>query len=326
MVKKKKIEKEEEEVVITKEEQFEDEEVVTDPIKNTMSDKTRYIIIGVISFVLLALIVVLAIYGNKTTKDDKNNKESNTSETRNTSTEFLKKFYEAFDSKEEKLIFFARSSCGYCNLQKPILENIVKDYDLDYFAIDTDTLSEVEVKEIMNTLGIDGSTPTSVVAKEGKVVNKNPGYLDGQEYVKFLSKSGILDEDAIYKEEKNIKSITYSEFKDIADKNKTSLILLDTSACSECITVRSLLSDLGEEYDFKVNYLFAPSLSQSEVEKLVEEDLDEMKYDEDSYKKDKQVSIPLLLVVKDNKIKDYVLKSTEKSDYVKVLKKYDFIK
>lgn len=323
MVKKKKIEEE----ITTEEEEEIEEEVVTDPIKNTMSDKTRYIIIGVISFVLLALIIVLAIYGNKTTKESSaSNKTEEKSKARDTSTEFLKNFYKAYDSKEEKLIFFARSSCGYCNLQKPILSNIVKDYDLDYFAIDTDSLSETEVKEVMNTLELDGSTPTSIVVKEGKVIAKNPGYLDGKQYVEFLAKNGILDEDAIYKEEKNIKIVSYSDFKEIAGKNKTSLFLLDTSACSDCITARSVLNDLAEDNDFTVNYLYAPLLGNDNIQKLVEEDLVEMKYDEKGFKEKKDVSIPLLLVVKDNKIKDYVLKSTEKSDYVKVLKKYDFIK
>lgn len=325
---KKQVEKEEivEEVEVDEEEVEEeledDSKIETNPIKKTMSDKTRYILIGVVSALLVALIVVIAVFGKPNSKktDDKSVAE------RNTSTENLKNFYKAFDSKELKLIFFARTSCGYCSLQKPILKQVAKDYDIDYYDIDTDKLEQTEVEEIIKALGIQGATPTSVLVKNGKVVATNEGYLDGKPYVEFLAKNGLIDKNATYKPEKNLKSISYSDFKDIVKKDSYNLVLLDTSACSDCTTVRSILSDYAGEYKFTVNYLSAPELSQEDVEKLVEKDLKELKYDAKEYKKSKQVEIPLLLVIKDNKIKDYVLKSTDKSDYKKVLKKYGFIK
>ena len=51
-----------------------------------------------------------------------------------------------------------------------------------------------------------------------------------------------------------------------------------------------------------------------------------MNFDNETYKKDGDVSIPLLFVVKDNKIVDYVTESTEESDYIKLLEKNKFIK
>lgn len=83
---------------------------------------------------------------------------------------------------------------------------------------------------------------------------------------------------------------------------------------------------LAKENNFKVNYLSAVNLSQDDVNNLVKTDLKEMKYDDKTYQDEGQIKIPLLLVVKDNEIKDYVLESTEESDYTKVLKKYNFIK
>ena len=44
-------------------------------------------------------------------------------------------------------------------------------------------------------------------------------------------------------------------------------------------------------------------MSKEEVNKLVDEDLKKMEFDNDAYKKDKEVKIPLVLIVKDNKIK-----------------------
>ena len=231
-----------------------------------------------------------------------------------------------FDSKDIKVIFFARTSCGYCQLQKPILKNVAKDYDLEYFNIDTDELSETEVSEVMSALGIGGSTPNTVVVKEGKVLATSNGYLDGKAYVKYLVKNGVLKEGSVYKQEKNLKEIDYSDFKKIAKEDKASLVFLDTSACQACTTVRSLLNEFADDNDFEVYYLNSYNLTEDDVTDLVDKRLDEMGYDEEQYKEDKSVSVPLLLVVKDNKIKDYILKSTDETDYKKLLKKYDFIK
>ena len=323
--------------------EIEKTEIIDNPERNIMSDKSRHIIVAVVAAVLVIGIVLVAILGNgnapKKTSDSNSNKESNTTSNissnttsntekkeRNKSTDFLKDFYEAFDSKDIKVIFFARTSCGYCQLQKPILKNVAKDYDLDYFNIDTDELSETEVSEVMSALGIGGSTPNTVVVKEGKVLATSNGYLDGKAYVKYLVKNGVLKEGSIYKQEKNLKEIDYSEFKKIAKEDKTSLVFLDTSACQACTTVRSLLNDFADDNDFEVYYLNSYNLTEDDVTDLVDKKLDEMGYDEKQYKENKSVSVPLLLVIKDNEIKDYILQSTDESDYKKVLKKYDFIK
>lgn len=307
-------------------EEDDDSNYELNPIKNTISDKTRYMIITGITIVLLVLIIVLIVTGNKDNSTNKNSNTPATSNERDTSTETLKEFYKQFDSKDLNVIYFASSGCGYCNLEKPIIEQISKDYDMDYYAIDASVLSNDEINEIASALNIRGATPTTVIVKEGKVIAKNEGYLDGKPYVEFFAKNGILDKDATYKQEDNLVLIDYDEFKKIAKKDETSLIFLDTSACQDCITVRSLLNKLAEKNKFKVNYLSATNLSEDDINNLVKTDLKEMKYDDETYKDKGQIKIPLLLIIKDNKIQDYVLESTKESDYTDVLKKYDFIK
>ena len=317
-----------------------DKDIIESPERNIMSDKSRHIIVAVVAAVLVIGIVLVAILGNgnETKKSDVSNSntesnitsnvESNTTSNKekNKNTDFLKDFYKVFESKELSMIFFARTSCGYCQLQKPILKNVAKDYDLDYFNIDTDELTEAEVSEVMSALGINGSTPNTVIVKNGEVVAQSKGYLDGKAYVKYLVSNGILKEGSEYKEEANLKEINYDAFKKIAKEDKKSLVYLDTSACQACTTVRSLLNEYADDNDFKVNYLNSYGLTEDDVNDLIENRLDEMGYDEESYKDDKTVSVPLLLVVEDNEILDYVIKSTDESDYKKVLKKYDFIK
>ena len=304
------------------EELEESEEKVTE--KKVMSDKKRYTIVGVVAAVVLILVIVLAGIGNMNTSVKSSSKKESTE--RNTSTENLKKFYEEFDSEDLNVIFFASATCGYCTLEKPIIENIAKDYNVSYYPIDASTLSQEELSEIVNALGIRGATPTTVIVKKGEVVATNEGYLDGKPFVDFFVKNGILKEGSTYKEEDNLKDIDYSKFKELAKKDKATLVYLDSSACQACIEVRSILNNLADKNDFDVNYLSAVSLSEDEVNDLVEKKLKDMGYDEETYVKESQIKIPLLLVVKNNKIKDFVLESTDEKEYTKLLKKYNFIK
>lgn len=293
-------------------------------IKKPMNDKKRYAIVGIAAAVVLVLVIVLAGFGNMSTSVKNGDKKTEVN--RNTSTENLKKFYEAFDSEELNVIFFASATCGYCTLEKPIIENISKDYDMNYYPIDASTLSQDELSEIIKALGIRGATPTTVIVKKGEVVATNEGYLDGKPFVEFFVKNGVLKEGSTYKEEDQFKEINYSKFKDISKNDKVSLVYLDSSACQGCIEARSILNKIAKNNDFDINYLSAGSLSEDDVNDLVEKRLKDMGYDEETYKKESQIKIPLLLVIKNNKIKDYILESTDEKEYTKVLKKYDFIK
>lgn len=302
----------------------EEEKIESNPLKNTLSDRTRYLIVGITTILFLVLIVVLIVFGNN---NEANNGASNKQQTeeRNTSTETLKKFYQEFDSKDINVIFFESSGCSYCQLQAPIMKQIVEDYDMKYYDIDASKLTETEIEEIINALGISGATPTTVVVQDGKVLNINEGYLDGKPFVEFFVNAGVLKKGSTYKPEENLKEITYDKFKKIAKEDKYQLIYLDTSACPDCIEVRSILGKLAEENDFEVNYLSAANMTEDNVNALVDEDFKNMEYDDEDYLENQTIKIPLLLVVKDNKIKNYVLESTDESDYTKILEKYDFI-
>ena len=194
------------------------------------------------------------------------------------------------------------------------------------YAIDASTLNQTELNEVVRALGIRGATPTTAIVQDGKVLTYNEGYLDGKPFVEFFKKNGMLPEDAKYKQEAKIKDISYSEFKDKAKKDKNTLFLIDQSACSQCNKAREVLNKLADKNKIDIYHLNAANLSEDEIKKIVEEDLKKMEFNDDNYKKNKEVNIPLLLVVKNNKIKAYVIESSSEEDFTKVLKKYDFIK
>lgn len=317
--------------------------IETEPVKKRMSDRTRYIIVGVISVVLLAAIITFAVFGDVQNRKADSSDSTYSKEVdhevgikkanRNLSTDTLKNFYAAIDSKEPKIVYFASSTCGYCAMEKPIFQNIVKDYGIEPFEIDASKLTQDELNEIITALGIEGSTPTTVVVKDNTIVARQNGYLDGKPYVAFLSENGVLPEDAVYNQETKLIDINYSEFKDLADRKEANIVLFDNIACSECAEVRSLLNDLATEHGFVVNYLSASYIQQEEIEPFLDTDLKELGYDEESYVEDESLKYPVLFVLKDNEIVDYILEdledkneTVEESDYTKLLKKYGFIK
>lgn len=308
----------------------EEKVVEPNPIKNTMSDRTRYIIVGIICIIFLGLIIFLAATGSKEkTSSNSTGNESGIPKQgadRNTSTAFLAQLYDVIDSKDKEIIFFASDTCGYCQLQKPILENIVSDYNLDYFDVNVSEHSEAEINEVVQTLGLEGSTPTTIVVQDGKIINTLGGYADGKEFVNFLVQSGVLKQGSVYKREDKLKDINYSDLKKIKEKKGTSAVLVDVTACNDCITVRSKVNEIAKSKDIVINYLSSSYLTQAEVTDFQDKLLSDMGYSEAAYKKDKTIEVPLFLIIKDGKIKKHILGNKDKKEYEKVLKEYKLIK
>ena len=288
----------------------ENKEFVKNPVRNTMSDRTRYTIIGVVSAIIVGLIIGLIVYNNNSNKKSAN---------------IMDQFYETFNSDSLQVVLFARTSCGYCELEKPILKQISEDYNMKYLDIDTDEMTKTDIEKMVNELGITGATPTTVIVQKGKVVATQEGYLDGQQYVEFFVKNKILPEGSVYKPEKELNSISFEEYKKLVKENKYNAILIDSIACQMCINVRSMLSKIAEKNEMKINYLSAVNISEEDSNSFIKM-LEELKYDEEKYKSEGTVNVPLFIITKDNKIVDYLVIDEKEEDYTELLKKYEFIK
>lgn len=269
------------------------------PIKEGMSDVTKGVIIGSLVTALIAALVILLILGS----NDKNKEPKvDTSQY----SEAMQEFYEYFESDELTLIVFASSQCRFCLAQEPIVEAIAEEYDLNYLYMDYLTLgSNEEIDLVVEELGVSGSTPTSVVVKDGEVVYSWVGYVDGKTYVENLVKAGMLKKGTKYTLEDNIEGIDYPKFKKLLKDDEVSAILIDMPACNLCYRERIALNKLSEKHDVKVYNLSAEVLSEDEMEKFLKGLGDwgfTTKEYEESYE---NVEVPLLLFVKDGKIKKF---------------------
>ena len=230
----------------------------------------------------------------------------------------VKNFDKTFASSEKKMVFYARKSCYYCQMQKPILKNIAKDYDLEYLNIDTDKLTKKQINHIIDKLGIDGATPVTAIVQNNKVLNIHVGYLDGKEYVDFLKEAGMLPEDAIYKQEKYLNHISYDEFKELDN----GILVLGANACQNCIDVRGYLNDIAKDNKLTINYLNLSRLTIDEYSIFLKDirAMDIKKFD--ILDENMNPAIPSILIIKDGKFIASIDEVEDKDKLEKELKKY----
>lgn len=240
------------------------------------------------------------------------------------SNEIIQEFNKNYNSKQRKIIYYASSSCGYCELQKPILETIAEDYDLEYYSIDSNLLSNSQRKEILEKLGIEHATPTTVIVENGKVIKTKVGYTDGRELVKFLQETEILDEDAVYSAEQYITFIDYEQYKSLIRNKKTHIIVVGQSTCSHCIAIKPALNSVAEDYKLTINYLNLTELTEEDSESFFKS-LEKIEYNDPDFVKDGSFGTPLTLIIEEGKVIDYISGSRTISQLVKEFTKAGLI-
>ena len=278
-------------------------------------EKKKTIIITVIlAIVALALIAVFTV---STLKE---NGVISSSESK----EELKEFYEQFNSKERTIIYYASPSCSYCTLQTPILETIAQDYDLDYYYLDASALSVKERSEVLEVLGIEHATPTTIVVENGEVVDTAVGYTQGKDYVEFLIDTEILPEDAEYSGEKYITFIDYDEYEDLLDDSGIHAIVIGQTTCSHCIAFKPTINSVAGDYDVTINYLNLTEMSDDESSAFFD-GLKTIGYDDPDFLEDGSFGTPTTLIIENGKVIDYISGQRTISQLVKEFKKLGLI-
>ena len=269
------------------------------------------VVLSVICLALIGFLVVDTLKENGVITSEETN-------------EVMKEFNKQFNSKERKVIFFASSACGYCELQKPILETIAEDYDMEYFEIDAATLGLKQREEIIEKLEIEGKTPTTVIVQNGKVIDVAQGYTEGRLYVDFFASNELLPEDAVYSKEANLTFIDIDEYKDLVEEKGIHVVVIGQTTCSHCIAIKPALNKVAGEYDLTINYLNLTEMSEDEYNDF-EESLKEIEYNEPNFVEDGSFGTPLTLIIENGKVKDYISGQRTKSQLVREFKKAGLI-
>ena len=271
--------------------------------------KKSIIIVAFLTILLIALIAILVI-SKLPSKQAKITVEN---------------FYKYYNSKELKVIYYASSECGYCSLETPILESIAEDYDIDYLYVDSSKLSSEQRKLVTSKLDIEGATPTTVVVKNGRIIDTQVGYLDGTNYVEFFKNAGVVSEDAVYKDEQYLSFIDYSEYKELIDKGDIFVVVIGQTGCSHCIATKPVLNKIAGKYNIEINYIDITTLTEEDSSSLIS-GLKNLDYSDSEYLESGSIGTPLTLVIKNGKVVDYINGETTNSKFVKMFKSSGVIK
>ena len=256
--------------------------------------KKMLIIVGVVVF------SILGIFGFALT-------ESKASEA------IYNNFEAAFNGTENKLVYLGSSTCGYCQLLNPSLEDMKERYDFDYLYIDVSEISSGYLKKILSQLELTSlGTPYLAIVSNGEIVDTQNGYSDYDITFEFLKDNKIIGED----QELLLNYIGYDEYEKLLNSDKKNVIVVGQSTCSYCVQAKVTLNDIVEENDITINYLNISYLTEEEGEKF-ESSLD---YFENSW------GTPIMMIVQDGKLVDIIEQYVDKDEYVEFLEENGVIK
>lgn len=238
---------------------------------------------------------------------------------------YMDDFYDVYESEELSIIYYSAEGCGFCEMQKPILDQIAKDYDLEYLNVVKTKLTESQNKEIMEKLGIEGGTPATIVVRDSEVIAVQSGYVQGNRYVDFFKKAGVLEEDAVYTPDKNLTFIKYAEFQELQSSKEPVVVVIGQATCENCTLARPILSNLANAYNIPIYYITLDYISSEDRINLVT-DLENMEFSDESFVKDGKLGTPTTLIIKDNKIVNHIVGLSNIPGYTELFKETGVVK
>jgi len=275
--------------------------------------KNKSLMIGLVSTMILILVVLLGYV--IVTKVDAYNERKKT----------MEEFREYVNQEEVSLVYYMHTGCQFCAMEEPILEQISMDYDLKYLTIDSNDLSGKDKNEVLNTLGIEGKTPTLVVMKNGHSVATHIGYADGYKLVEFFIKAELLDEGSTYKPEENLNVLDYKSFEEMKASDETYVLTIGSSTCDYCKAARPTLSNIAKAYNIDIYYVSLDYLSKEERNQFFQ-DLEDLKYDDKTFTGEGKMRTPSVLVVKNKRVVEHLEGLEDVTAYVKFFKEQKVIK
>lgn len=109
----------------------------------------------------------------------------------------IDEYLDLYDGSEDSIVLFSRPTCGYCQIAEPILHHIAYQYKLTINHVNTDEMSsddETKLVESDDYFSDGFGTPLLVVVSNGEIVDMVSGLVDTENYVKFFTKHGFIDE------------------------------------------------------------------------------------------------------------------------------------
>lgn len=222
-------------------------------------------------------------------------------------------FEEVYNKNENTLVYIGKTTCGYCNLLTPSLNDMKERYNFEYLSIDVNTINSKYLTKILNMVDVksinDLGTPYLAIVSNGKMVDKQPGYVDYDKLFEFLQKNSVISKD----EKLLLNYIGIEEYSKLIKQDEASIIVVGQSTCSYCVKAKLLLNNIAESKKTKINYLNLSYLLTDEAKKTFTSSFDYFKTD--------SWGTPVTIIVKDGKIIDKLEQMVTEEEYIKFFEK-----
>lgn len=223
----------------------------------------------------------------------------------------------AFESKETKLVYLGRPTCGYCSLLRPNLDTYAKEYKFKYDYVNTDEVSKTKLNTILGKFDLptdNFGTPYLAVVKDGKKVAELKGYVEENELFAFLQENGFINKD----EKLALNYIDYAAYNEMLEKGDREIFVAVQTGCSHCEEAKPALEEIAKEYNLKINIINIAKFTDEEEQNKFMSSL--------PYYNENQWGTPLMLVVENKEVKANKEGFSSKDDYVQFFKENGFIK
>jgi len=223
----------------------------------------------------------------------------------------LNKFDKAYNGDEKSVVLYASATCHFCSLEKPIVKQISKDYDLDIVELDVSLLTKKQRADIDKKLGIEGATPTTAIVRKGETLSTHVGYMDGQDYVDYLVENGILKEGSKYKPEDNLIFINYDELLALKD----GIVIFGYTSNQDCNELKATMNKISKKYDVDIYYYNFGKLDEDDFYASFDY-IDEMNINNLDIYEDDSFVYPTMVILEDGIISK-IIKETKEDKIIK---------
>ena len=107
----------------------------------------------------------------------------------------IDEYLNLYKGSEEVLVLLSRPTCQYCQIAKPIIENLIYEYNIKINYLNTDELGEDGNSKLISSdeyFAEGYGTPILLLVGNGKIINQVDGLTTRDEYISFFKENGFM--------------------------------------------------------------------------------------------------------------------------------------
>lgn len=219
------------------------------------------------------------------------------------SNDVISKFDNSINSKEATIMYIANNKNDLNEKHNKNLEKFCDDYSINYVYIEGYYLTDNQKLRLLRKVNYsDIHNELLVIIDEGTVKEVSESISNYQkDYFALASSYGIIDTSSA----DSLKKIDYNNVQQIVDSGSKSVIFFSESECIYCDRLKPIIGKLSIQNNFDVYY---HQIEENNKDSL-EEYLKNIGYNEE------KITVPLVVVVENKNILDYIIGLSDKTLY-----------